>query len=488
MTKRQIIPKRQITSQIRALKSKDKEYLHSVPRERGLYVCVRPDGTKPYAFRYTSPVTGKRRTCLLDQSGDGEFDAAAEVVADYVKQVREGLDPLIEIKAAQDAEIERYNKGIADDQLTLKAMCEWYIGSLYGGLTKEQRDGGEVSVLAKRSAPIVERSFEADVYPLIGSRRAGAIKVEDCTAVADRIDARKAPVQANRVMAYLTAAFNFAFDSKGKRGKGNSYARKMPDFKLALNPAASVERVDEEVNRRASERTLNASEVRRVWREVGGDCMSEQLSIALKLLLSTGQRVEEILGATWSEFSTEDSRGEWAIPMERRKAKAKAQHSEPHIVPLEQLHIDLLAKAKALSGRSKFVFPASNGEARTSNSLNQAVRRYCNPQGDSKRKSLDTFTPRDCRRTFKTLASMAGADDEMLDRLQGHGVNGLSGKHYNRYDKILEKRVVMNTLVQALDVTIKVKATHDAGELRQLMLERFPVDNVVVGNFAGKAS
>lgn len=470
--------KRQIIAQIRALDPRNKEYLYSVPGERGLYVCVRPDGAKPYAYRYTSPITGKRRLCVFDQAGADQFDEAVDVATDHTRLVKDGKDPLEESKAAQVAEVEKYNKGMADDQLTLEAMCEWYVGSLYGGCDKATRNAmskaeyEEVLLKGKRSAPIVERSFEADVYPLIGSKRAGDVKVEDCTSVADRIDARKAPVQANRVMAYLTAAFNFALDSKGKRGEGNSYARKMPDFRLALNPAASVERVDEDVKRRASERTLNASEVRRVWSEIGGDCMSEQLSVALKLLLSTGQRVEEVLGATWSEFTTEDGRGEWAIPMERRKAKAKAQHSEPHIVPLEQLHIDLLAKAKTLSGRSKFVFPASNGKARTSNSLNQAVRRYCNPQGDSKRKPLDTFTPRDCRRTFKTLASMAGADDDILDRLQGHGVSGLSDKHYRRYNKIVEKRTVMNTLVQALDITVNLKATDDAEELRQLILDQ----------------
>jgi hypothetical protein len=63
------------------------------------------------------------------------------VARDYVRQVRDGQDPLIEIKAAQDVEIEKYNKGLADDQLTVKAMCEWARPDL---ITPAQRGKGRV--------------------------------------------------------------------------------------------------------------------------------------------------------------------------------------------------------------------------------------------------------------------------------------------------------------------------------------------------------
>ena len=478
--------KRQIISEIRGLKSRPKEYLHSVPGQRGLYVCVRPDGRKPYDYRYTSPITGKRRLCVLDESGAGQFDEAVETLIEYQRLVKDGKDPLIELEKVQRNSEAEYLAGQAADQLNVKAMCEWYVGALYGGYTKAEREVmspeklRQVTEAGKRSAPVIERALEKDVYPVIGELRASEATVAQCAKVSRKIAGRGKRSQANRVMSYLTAAYNFAASVDGKVELGQRmerYLSEMPGFGVSFNPAARVERLNEDQQRRANERTLKPSEIRRLWKEIGSDCMSPQLSLALKFLLVTGQRVEEVLEARWSEFTLdrEKGTGEWAIPMERRKARAKAKHSEPHIVPLTQLHLDLLRAAKRHSGRSKFVFPAQDGAARTSNSLNQAVRRFCKPQGISKRKPFDLFTPRDCRRSFKTLGSSIGISGEILDRIQGHNQTDLSASHYDRYDKMIEKRLAMTRYVAAVDCLLSNPPTDDAEVLRAYLAP----DNVV---------
>lgn len=484
--------KRQIIAHIRALKPRDKEYLYSVPDQRGLYVCVRPDGTKPFACRYTSPITKKRRLMMLDvddlsatKAAGAEllFDEAVVAATQLRMDVKSGVDPLAIAQREQAQSITNHLTDLEQDKLTVQLMCEWYVGYLYGGYTLEEREAmtdaqrEKMLAKAKRSAAVVERSLIKDVYPEIGHVRASLATVGDCARVRNKISRRGAVSQSNRVMAYLSAAFSLAI---GREGKAGDYFARMPDFGLTMNPAKGVERVNEDQNRRANERTLTPSEVARLWTEVGGDCMSYQLSVALRLLLTTGQRVEEILQAEKSEFTiNEDGTGEWVIPFGRRKADAKAKHSEPHIVPLLKIHTDLVKKAKQLAGRGKYLFPAQDGNPRTSNSLNQAVRRFCKPQGVSKRKPFELFTPRDCRRTFKTLASMAGADGVSLDKLQGHNNSDLVQQHYDRYKFDVEKCQAMRVFTQALDVLVNVKATDDAEELRQLMLERFPPANVV---------
>lgn len=478
--------KRKIISDIRDLKPRPKEYLHSVPGQRGLYVCVRPDGSKPYAYRYTSPITGKRRLCVLEEAGAGQFDQAVETLGRYQRWVKNGRDPLIQLEKRQRKAESEYLDGKAADQLTVQSMCEWYVGALYGGYSPSEREDMSQDQKArmlengKRSAAVIERSFEKDVYPVVGHVRASQLTVAQCAQVSRRIAGRGKRVQANRVMSYLTAAFNFAASVDGKVEIGQRmerYLGQMPSFGIMFNPAAKVDRLNEDQVRRAKERTLSPSEIRHLWLEIGNGCMSPQLSLALKLLLSTGQRVEEVLEARWSEFTLDDDKGkgEWAIPMERRKARSKAKHSEPHIIPLERMHLDLLKAAKRHSGHSRYVFPAQDGSARTSNSLNQAARRFCKPQGVSKRTPFELFNPRDCRRSFKTLGSSIGIAGEILDRIQGHNQSDLSASHYDRYDKIIEKRQALGHYVAAIQCLLDNPPTDDVETIRRYLAP----DNVV---------
>lgn len=58
---------------------------------------------------------------------------------------------------------------------------------------------------------------------------------------------------------------------------------------------------------------------------------------------------------------------------------------------------------------------------------------------------MDTFVPRDLRRTFKTLTGKAGISKEIRDRLQNHSLQDVSSLHYDKYDYLKEKREAMDT-------------------------------------------
>jgi hypothetical protein len=57
---------------------------------------------------------------------------------------------------------------------------------------------------------------------------------------------------------------------------------------------------------------------------------------------------------------------------------------------------------------------------------------------------MDRFSPRDLRRTFKTLAGKAGISKEIRDRLQNHSLQDVSSLHYDKYDYLREKRESMD--------------------------------------------
>ena len=160
------------------------------------------------------------------------------------------------------------------------------------------------------------------------------------------------------------------------------------------------------------------------------------MHLALKLLLSTGQRVEEVLHATWSEF--DPTQMLWTIPGERRKTRNKTH--EPHLVPLSSLHLGLLQEIQQANNHANYLFPARGGDSpRRYDSLTHAARFFVKKSG------MQSFSPRDLRRTFKTVAGSMGISLEMRNRLQGHAMTDVGSVHYDRYDYLPERRDAMES-------------------------------------------
>ncbi|WP_309665391.1 hypothetical protein [Tabrizicola sp.] len=66
------------------------------------------------------------------------------------------------------------------------------------------------------------------------------------------------------------------------------------------------------------------------------------------------------------------------------------------------------------------------------------------------RETLTSFSPRDLRRTFETIAGSFGLSLEIRNRLQGHGMSDVGSVHYDRYDYLTEKRTAMLVWTRSL--------------------------------------
>lgn len=64
---------------------------------------------------------------------------------------------------------------------------------------------------------------------------------------------------------------------------------------------------------------------------------------------------------------------------------------------------------------------------------------------------IPSFTARDMRRTWKTLAGAAGISKEIRDKLQNHARSDVSSKHYDRYDMLPECRAAVATWGRYMD-------------------------------------
>lgn len=138
-------------------------------------------------------------------------------------------------------------------------------------------------------------------------------------------------------------------------------------------------------------------------------------TLTLLCIYTAGQRPWELIANTWDNIDLVNK--ELTIPPELSKMK------NFHAVPLCNTIANIIKKIKNQNG---FIFTANtkSGHLETSE-FGKQMRKYCN------RKNIQPFTPRDIRRTFKTLAGAMGISSEMRDRLQNHKMPGVSSKHYD---------------------------------------------------------
>jgi integrase len=294
----------------------------------------------------------------------------------------------------------------------------------------------------KRSANYVRLMYERDIKSPIGGIKVRDITKDHISDIVTQIAKRGALVTANRTRSYLHAAFGFSlFCNSMPRWRG-----KVPDFGLQFNPVAATQKALK--HEKPGQRYLDKEEIKCLWTRIGIEAMDLHTSLAVKLLIATGQRVEEVLHAQWSEFNLDDLT--WTIPADRRKSKHSSY--EPHIVPLTVFHNKILGDIKLCCDGSKWLFPHSNGTGpRTSGALSQAVRRFCTPKGVSKRTPFLKFQPRDLRRTWKTMAGSIGISLEDRNRVQGHAFQDTGSRHYDRYSYLVEKRNAMDKWIDWLE-------------------------------------
>jgi integrase len=407
--------------QIRDAKPKNTVYrlrdTHSVVR--GFGVTIAPSGAKSFFLSYTSPEDGRRKQISLGKYPATKLADARRLALEYRGRIDNGTDLAREKQQVIAHNIEQRSLG------TLGDLLELYIADL-------EEDG-------KRSAKEVKRIKGKDVPSFLLLRPAHLVSRDDILDVLAAIAQRGAKVHSDNVRAYLRAAFELGIHARSMtRWRG-----KAPRFRIEHNPVATIKRT---LSRKPKgQRTLSEAEVRELWNT---ELLTPQMHLALKLILASGQRVEEVLHATWDEFDFEKRL--WTIPGERRKTRGKT--SEPHLVPLTDLHVQLLDEIRSTTHDPRFLFPArGTGGPRRYDSLTKPVAVFVKHSG------MPSFSARDLRRTFKTLAGSMGISLEMRNRLQGHALVDVGSIYYDRFDYLDQKRDAMEQWAHGLTKIIGSK-------------------------------
>jgi len=255
---------------------------------KGFGLRVRPNGRKAYVVEYRPGDGGrqaqKRRYTIGVHGSPWTPDSARLEARRLLALVEQGKDPASEKQAGKKAE-------------TMSEMCAKFLAE-------------HVEIKRKgRTADEYRRLIDKIVLPELGSKKVKDIVRQDVAKLHHKLQAT--PYQANRVLAVLSKLFNLA-EAWGIRPDGT-------------NPCRHIEKFEEQKR----ERMLSAEEL-----AVLGDTLSTfDGSIfavaAVKLLIFTGARLNEILGLRWEDISVESGDVRLRDHKTSRKTGSKTLHLPP---------------------------------------------------------------------------------------------------------------------------------------------------------------
>jgi len=344
---------------------------------------------------------GKRKLAKL-----GTYPALS--LADVRKTFREDYAPAI--SAGRDPtgpKVRRERRGI-----TLRDMFDAYLDGIK---TKPAWVDARRALIGFDGKGGAAKGIGADL-------RAADVTTEEIRDYLAEIYARGAVVQADHVRSYIHAAFGAAMKS------ANSYKDTTAKVKwgITFNPCTAIPSDPEA--KRTRDRHLTPAEFRDFWNWLSEPAQSGQTAYALKLQMVIGQRVREILRLTGASFDRAEKMLDWST----------TKNGMPHAIPVPPQAETILLDMQVNLHDLYFPHERRPDEPSTSQAVYAMVQRYLKA-----RPSVRRFTPRDLRRTWKTLAGAAGVSKEIRDRIQNHARNDVSSKHYDRYDYLKEKRAGM---------------------------------------------
>ena len=282
-----------------------------------------PSGKKVYVAQYRHG--GRSRRATIGEHGRLTPDEARSEAKQLLGIVEAGSDPIAERRAAREV---RTFKAVADDFLSLHAA------------TKRKA----------RTVAEYRRILQAHILPVIGSKRI----VDVLRADVARLHAGlvRTPYEANRTLAVMSAVWN--------------WAARRDEVAAAGNPAKAIERYPGQ----GRERFLTSEEFARLgdalrlagttvlpWQvdetkpAARGAPKAENRSrtldpfavAAIRLLILTGARLREILGAQWQHVDLE--RGVIFLPDSKTGKKP---------VHLSAAALEVLAGLPRIEGRISF--------------------------------------------------------------------------------------------------------------------------------------
>lgn len=374
----------------------------------GLYLVVPKVGSAYWMLRFTS--NKKRKEMTIGRVDDLSLADARTEAALKMKQLREGLDPLVAKQRSQYDSIHTVDDLFAD----------WHEGN--------------IKRLKHHHVPF--RVYSKDIAPVIGQMQPAAVTGRDIRRILRNITDSNRPTIANDALLYCKQLFNHA--AKLDLVSSN------PASAFAVDDAGGIEK--------SRDRALTLEELKFTFNKFReeSDSFTRDNYLACVLLVLLGVRKGELTEAKWSEFDLDKQI--WSLPSDRSKSGVAMD------IPLPDLSIGWLNELKVRAFDSAYVFPnrrSSKMPHMGKDTLNRAISKLFGRepgravQPENKMGDFEHFTVHDLRRTCRSLLASMGVPGHVAERCLNHKLKGVEGI-YNRHDYFDERKEALNKLAQKL--------------------------------------
>ena len=352
----------------------------------GLYAVSGPDGRVTWGFLFT--ISRRRRLMSLGQWPDVSLATARELATDARRKVRSGIDPIEDRKAARQR---TPTFGEVADELIRAKTPAW-------------------------KSPRSKDQWRQRLNDYAKTLFALPIEKVDSVAVLNTLKPlwHAKPETASRVRAMVEAVCDYA-KAAGHRAGENPAAWRGNLAHLLPKQAKSGR------GHFAATPYAEVSGFVRALREYENKSIA---AYALELLILTGVRTNEVLGAKWSEVDAGNAI--WTIPKERMKT------GREHRVPLSRSAMRILEVMAAIK-RSDYVFPSPKKDGRLSHIVLQKVMA----------KLGTNYMVHGFRSTLRDWAGdETSFPREVCEEVLAHVVGGVEGA-YRRSDALARRRELM---------------------------------------------
>lgn len=276
---------------------------------RGFHVRVTRSGEMIYRFQYRR-LDGKRPVITLGRTTELTADQARKLASEHFLAVSGGADPRKACEAWKAAP-------------TMDDLWERYAEQRLRVKNRE------------RTQAEYERNWKKHAQPHIGALKVSEVSRADIRSIVAAMGTKR--TTANRVLAVLSVMFAFALEQELRTD----------------NPVSGIQKYRENTRDIA----FTDDELARIAAAIEKE-PEPWARVALSLLIVTGARKSEVLGAEWVEFDLTDSTPCWRLPASRSKG------GRPHTYYLDSDTVEMIKtwRREAPFISPRWLFPNLTGK------------------------------------------------------------------------------------------------------------------------------
>lgn len=381
-------------AEIKRAKPQDKEYRLS--DGAGLYMVIRPNGSKLWRFDYYRPATKKRTTLGIGSYPEITLADARQIRDDARAKLAKGIDPQDQPDLSQSTET------------FAQVATEWL------SMQTDKTD-------STRAKSLYLLKF---AYADIGSMLIDQVKAKHVLDVCRRAEAEGHLEKAAKVRAKIGQVMRYAVAT------GRADRDPTVDLRGALKTPVTKH------HSAITDPKILAKLLQDLWAYDGHMITQAALKIAPMVFV----RPVELRTARWADIDLEH--GVWAYT----PPKTQSSTGTEHIVPLAAQVIEILQDLRDLTGHSEYVFPSlfSYSRPMSENAINLALRRM---GWDG-----STVCGHGFRATARTiLEEVLDYRIELIEQQLAHRVKDMHGRAYNRTKHLDKRRIMMQHWADYLD-------------------------------------